>query len=312
VKDICIAGNLNIDLIIRNVPKLPEWGQEVAGNKHIAVSSGQGGYIALALSHLGTPVRMVGNLAGDPFGNQILDDLHKAGVDISDVEVLNDCQTGITVAIVRSDGERAFVSDFGCSRRFTEDLLYRHWSAIRASEILCFVGIFCLSNLDLDGIAHAMEKAHREGIQTMLDTGWDPNNWQPDTLEKLRQVLAQTDIFIPNLDEAQVITGIDTPQDAVERLHSYGVKTAVIKLGAKGSLGLSGDQLVTRPIFPARIYDTVGAGDVYDAGFLTGYRSGWTLSENMAFGSAAASLYLSREQDRYPSFDEVQQLIEQQ
>jgi sugar/nucleoside kinase (ribokinase family) len=81
-------------------------------------------------------------------------------------------------------------------------------------------------------------------------------------------------------------------------------------LGAGGSLALSGDQLVTQPIFPANVYDAVGAGDVFDAGFLTGIRSGWTLAESMAFGSAAAALYISKEEDRYPSFSEVKRLLE--
>jgi len=311
VKDICIAGNLNIDLIIRNVPKLPEWGQEVAGSNHIAVSSGQGGYLALALAKMGTPIRMVGNLAGDSFGDQIIDDLKEAGVDISDVEILDDCKTGITVAIVREDGERAFVSDFGCSRRFTEDLLYRHWRAIQESEILCFVGIFCLPNLDLDGIVRVMLKARAEGVQTMLDTGWDPDNWQPKTLEKMRRVLEQTDIFIPNLDEARVITGKNAPLEAAEVLRSYGVKTVVVKSGAQGSLALTAEQRLIQPVFPAAVFDAVGAGDVFDAGFLTGHRIGWTLAEKMAFGSAAAAVYISREQDRYPSFSEIKQLLKQ-
>jgi len=40
---ICIIGNLNVDLIIRNVPQLPNWGQEVLGTDQVLVSSGQAG-----------------------------------------------------------------------------------------------------------------------------------------------------------------------------------------------------------------------------------------------------------------------------
>ena len=52
---ICVIGNLNIDLIVRNVPDLPAWGQEVAGTDNVAASSGQAGYLAMALARLGVP-----------------------------------------------------------------------------------------------------------------------------------------------------------------------------------------------------------------------------------------------------------------
>jgi 5-dehydro-2-deoxygluconokinase len=44
----------------------------------------------------------------------------------------------------------------------------------------------------------------------------------------------------------------------------------------------------------------VGAGDTFDAGFLYGYRRGWEVVACLAYGSATASLYISRPADRFP------------
>jgi ribokinase len=78
---VCIIGNLNIDLIIRNVPGLPSWGQEVMGTDRLQVSSGQAGYLAFALRKLGVSTHLIGNVGEDLYGKQILDDLNTAGVD---------------------------------------------------------------------------------------------------------------------------------------------------------------------------------------------------------------------------------------
>jgi sugar/nucleoside kinase (ribokinase family) len=54
------------------------------------------------------------------------------------------------------------------------------------------------------------------------------------------------------------------------------------------------------PALPARVYDAVGAGDTFNAGFLYGLWRGWSLPAAQAFGSAAAALYVSRQSDRFP------------
>ena len=110
-ENVCIIGNLNIDLIIRNVSGLPVWGQEVFGENYFLTSSGQSAYTAFALSRHGVPVGIIGNVGDDIYGEKILKDLASGGIDISEVEKVESGNTGITVAIVRKDGERAFVSD---------------------------------------------------------------------------------------------------------------------------------------------------------------------------------------------------------
>jgi ribokinase len=60
------------------------------------------------------------------------------------------------------------------------------------------------------------------------------------------------------------------------------------------------------PAFSTKVHDTVGAGDVFNAGFLFGLTKGWKLQKCMAFGNATASLYISRESGRrYPLSEEA-------
>lgn len=302
---VCVAGNLNIDLIIRQVPHLPQWGQEVIGSSHIAVSSGQGGYLALGLARLGTPTGVIGSLGRDAFGQQILDDLQAFGAETRHIEIQADYKTGITVGIVRADGERAFVSDLGASHAYSGELVDRHWQAVQSAGMVCLVGINCLPNLTLAEIARLMQNARSAGVLTMLDTGWLTDNWQPSTLAGLRNALRHTSLVMPNLDEARVISGEHSTEAAARALHAFGAELVVIKLGAQGSLALCDGTFYTAPAYSVPVFDTVGAGDEFDAGFITTLRQGWDMPACLAFGNAAAACYVSRQVDRYPTFDEV-------
>lgn len=301
---VCVVGNLNIDLIVRGVESLPVWGQEVAGTSHVAASSGQAGYLAMALARFGDPVSVVANVGNDAFGRQILGDLERHGVETGAVEVAAGA-TGITVGIVREDGERAFVSDFACLHDFDEALVLRHWDRVEAADVVCLVGQFCLSAITPEVARRILRRVREAGKLTMLDTGWDPAGWPAETVAGIGALLAEVDVFLPNLDEARALTGLDDPVAAGRALRGEGPEVVVVKLGAEGSVVLAGEESVALPALPTEVRDAVGAGDTFDAGFLHGLMRGWPPAEALAFGNAAASIYVSRLADRFPSVEEA-------
>lgn len=304
-RPVCVIGNLNIDLIIRGIDRMPAWGQEVFGDSHVAASAGQAGYLSMTLAGLGLPVTLISCLGDDRFGDQIAADLTRMGIALDDVERLPDTPTAITVGIVRPDGERAFVSDFTPLDCFDHALVERHRAAIVPASTLCLVGIFCLPNFDLADMTTLFRSARQRGQSTVLDTGWDPTNWPEEHLAALRKLLQWTDIFLPNHDEARAITGLDTPVDSARALMELGPTTVVVKCGADGSLAVTRDELVTVPAYPTDVIDAVGAGDAFDAGFLLGHLSGASLETSLQLGNATASIYVSRMESRFPTEEEV-------
>ncbi|HEU5431914.1 MAG TPA: PfkB family carbohydrate kinase, partial [Thermomicrobiales bacterium] len=246
---VCVVGNLNIDLIVRGVAALPAWGQEVAGTSHVAASAGQGGNLARTLGRFGVPVAVVANVGDDQFGRQIRGDLAASGVDVDALEIANGA-TGVTVAIVRPDGERAFVSDFACLREFDEFLVERHWDKIAAGDVVCLVGQFSLPRLTMEAAGRVLARARAAGAITLLDTGWDPAGWPPATVRGLRALLADVDLFLPNADEATALTGRGDPAAAAAALHDDGPAIVVVKQGAAGSLLRAGDETIALPALP--------------------------------------------------------------
>ena len=174
---ICIIGNLNIDLIIRNVPKMPAWGQEVMGASRDQFSSGQAGYLAFALRRLGVPTSVIGNVGEDIYGQQILSDLSAGGVNIQGVSVMPGGKTGITVAIVHADGERAFVTDLGCLPEFSEAMIEPHWDLVEAPR--SSVWWVCSAHRDSRSRRQPVCWRARQAERSMLDTGWIPATGAP-------------------------------------------------------------------------------------------------------------------------------------
>jgi sugar/nucleoside kinase (ribokinase family) len=302
---ICVIGNLNIDLIIRSVPGLPAWGQEVMGASHIQVSSGQAGYLSFALSRLGVPVSLIGNVGDDIYGRQILDDLCRYTIDTAGVTVMPGESTGITIAIVRTDGERAFVSDLGSLNHFSEEMIEQNWPRVKAASIVCLVGLFCIPGLSYPAAARQLAIARQSGAITMLDTGWDPHNWDEGTLNGIKLLLKEVDLFMPNWDEARAITQSPSVEEAAQALQALGPRTVVIKCGELGSYVRSGSHTCQAAPRRVQVFDAVGAGDVFNAGFLYGLRREWPMEACLAFGNTTASLYIARQQDRFPRLNEV-------
>ena len=302
---VCLIGNFCIDLIIRGVPHLPAWGQEVAGEDYLLASSGQTTYTAFALRALGEPVSVIGCVGEDAWGSRIRGDLESRGVDVEGLETIPGGRTALTVAAVRPDGERAFVSDFAGLNHADEKVIGRGWPKIDQAQTVCLLGIFSWPGLSLTRTAALFRRMRQAGKATMLDTGWDPGGWNQKTQDALRALLAETTIFMPNLDEAAAITGSGDPAEAARRLALLGPELVVVKLGNQGSLALSAGRIIRQEAVPVDVVDTVGAGDVFNAGFLHARERGEPLERCLRFGAATAAIYIGRGHNRFPSAEEV-------
>jgi sugar/nucleoside kinase (ribokinase family) len=302
---VAVAGNLTTDLILRGLGSLPSWGQEVVADGRASAVAGQAGNLALALAGLGIRTQVVGAVGDDEAGGEIVSTLAEAGVGTDEIRVRAGERTPLSVALVREDGERAFVSDLGGVDPVD-------WQRVRrvaspdAVEFLCLVGVFNLPGFDASAARQALAAARAAGTRTILDTGWDPGGWPGSTRARIVELLAEVDLFLPNLDEAEMLTGQRDPDRAAAQLATHGPSTVVVKCGSDGSYGFQAGWSGAVRSFPASVRDAVGAGDSFNAGFIAAQLAGLGLRESMEHGNAVASLYISRATNRFPSAAEVE------
>lgn len=125
----------------------------------------------------------------------------------------------------------------------------------------------------------------------------------------MKGLLKYTDIFLPNLDEARVITGKKDPTEVLNTLTKYGPSLVIVKMDRDGSITLKDGKVYRQPSFKVKVTDTTGAGDTFNAGFLYGVINGWDLNKTLQFATALASLYISSEEKKYPQVEEIWQFI---
>lgn len=91
-------------------------------------------------------------------------------------------------------------------------------------------------------------------------------------------------------------------------LHLAGVEKVVIKCGNSGSYASNGFASCVVAPRVVKVYDAVGAGDIFNSGFLFGFLKDWSLEACLAFGNTVASLYISRTTNRFPHLLEAAQI----
>jgi sugar/nucleoside kinase (ribokinase family) len=139
---------------------------------------------------------------------------------------------------------------------------------------------------------------------TFFDPGWDPAGWPPETLAELEAVLRETDVCLPNRDEATAMTGIADPRAAARSLQARLAPGgwAIVKLGRDGCVAAGPDGAEAASPAPATaVADSTGAGDAFNAGLLAELATGATMAEALSFAVKLASAVVGRpSSDRYP------------
>jgi sugar/nucleoside kinase (ribokinase family) len=280
--DVVVAGDLNVDLILRG-DVMPAFGQaEQLLDDAVLVLGSSAAIFACGAARLGLHVAFAGKVGADDFGRVVLRELGARGVDTAGVIVDPGVRTGLTVLLTHQ-GDRALLTYPGSIATLRYGEIDRQ--ILSRARHLHLASYFLLDALRPD-VPALFDDAHAQGLTVSLDTNYDPaGRWDGG----LAEALARTDVFLPNGVEARAISGCDDVDGALETL-SARVPTVAIKLGAQGAVAGHNGQCVRVPALPVDPVDATGAGDSFDAGFVYGYLLGWDLARTLELACACGAL----------------------
>jgi sugar/nucleoside kinase (ribokinase family) len=300
------VGDANVELVLPQLPAAPRFGQELVVPEMTLRAAGSAANFALCAATLGARTGFAGCLGIDRFGEVVLQAFREAGVDTQWLRLLENQATGISVALIRKDGERAFVTYQGSNARLTLQDIKGSYESATPPRWLHLGGYNLLDELRGAPAMKLLEEARKRGITTSLDTGWDPKGWSAATTKALRDTLQFIDVFLPNTLELRALTGETSPRRGAEHLLQSGASTVVAKLGPKGCLVVTRRDQRRIPAFDVHVVDTTAAGDAFNAGFVVSMLSGATVARAAVFGSAVAALRISRQLNE-PLFPTLQE-----
>jgi sugar/nucleoside kinase (ribokinase family) len=282
VRPVLVVGEINADLVLQGYSAFPAPGREVLVEDFALVLGSASAILAMGLARLGTGVAFLGRVGEDLFGRLCLEEMAGRGIDLSRVIRGGGPKTGLTVSIT-APTDRALVTYLGAIRTLTGADVPD--AALRAFGHLHSSSFFFQEGLQPD-FPELFARAHRAGLTTSLDTGFDPTGrWDGG----LRATLDETDLFFPNEVELAALAGCADPADGLFRLQN-GRTRVVAKLGAKGAMALDGERVVHVPAFPVAAVDTTGAGDSFNAGFLHAWLQRAPLEDCLRLGAACGAL----------------------
>lgn len=273
--DVVVAGDANVDLLLKNVPPLEPGKEKLAQSMELALG-GSSAITALVLANLGVKVAFAGVVGEDQFGRFVERKLRAAGVGVAHLHRRRGIKTGVTVWVSQGS-KRAGVTYAGSNEQFeVADVT----GSMLAKTRHLHVGAYFLLRGFQPGAAALFQRAHRSGLTTSLDCNWDPSErWDSG----VGDVLRATDVFFPNEDEARRLACTNSVRVAAKTL-AHLARVVVVKRGSRGALVASAGRTLEAPAVRVREVNATGAGDSFNAGFLARYVRGASLEECLRAG----------------------------
>ncbi|MET9380655.1 ribokinase [Streptomyces sp. NPDC002928] len=276
---IVVLGSTNMDLVAY-VEKAPQRGETVTGREFRTIPGGKGANQAIAAARAGATVSMIGAVGNDAFGSRLRSTLEHSGVD-TDLLRTTEGPSGTAHIVVDDEGGNAIVVVPGANGT-VDHLTPGDEGLIAAADALLLQ-----LEIPMPAVVAGARAARAHGIRTILT----PAPAQPLPPE----LLAATDLLVPNEHEATALTGRTDPREAAAALLDQ-VPEVVVTLGAGGSLyAARGAEPLAVPAPRVTAVDSTGAGDTFVGALAVALVEERPVREALAWAAAAAALSVQRE-----------------
>ena len=289
--------------------------------------------ISVGGRRLGLKTAIVTGVGVDPVGDFILNFLNKEGVD--------------TQFTVRKPGHRSSAVVLGIEPPAKFPLVYYRDNCadieltiddvlaapIADSKVFQFAGTNLCKEPSRSATMFGAELAQGVVTEVIFDVDFRPDQWHDPRAfgVVVRSAMKNVDIVIGTEDEINAAVLSDPSQmslthsqisdtkvsgnveAAIERILTLGPKVVVEKIGSKGArIHLKSGEKIDAPGYPVEIYNILGAGDAFGAGFIYGYTNGWDLRRAARLGNACGAIVVTKHgcANFMPTYDEVMAFVD--
>lgn len=285
--DVIVVGELNVDIILNGIERLPVIGKEIMANSMSVTLGSSSAIFASNLSSLGPRVAFIGKIGQDNFAEVVLASFAGRNVDTSRIIRSESLSTGATI-VLNYDQDRANITYPGAMNDLKiEDIDFDFLASARHMH---FASCFLQPGIRND-LGVLFSKAKELGLTTSLDAQWDPEEkWELP----LQELLPFVDVFLPNMQEFKFLSGSDTVEEGINKLKHFA-NYIIIKNGSDGALGWDGKDIIIQPAFKNEsVIDCVGAGDSFDAGFIKDFIQNLPLKKCLETGALTGAVNTTR------------------
>ncbi|MFW5996358.1 MAG: carbohydrate kinase family protein [Halanaerobiaceae bacterium] len=314
-KDVAVVGDVNVDIIVHFPEYLNEERTRVNFKEPILLGGGTAANSAVSLSRLGINTAFVGTVGDDQYGYYVANDLQEEGIDTVNLIVDPGVNTVSVFAFVDEYGERYLWAWPRENQSFKKlELEKVDMSLLRDVDWIHSSGMIVVADTSArHSIIEIFKKAYAQGITTSFDLNLRVNDNSIDQKYKnaILEIVDSCNYVLGSGEEE--FNFLNSEQDWIASAQSIVSedRTVITRMGARGSMAFTSEKRITRRAFDVEVCDTVGAGDVYNGGFIAARLQGLSLGRSLEAGNAAAGYVVSRDGARQsPTAKELDKFLQ--
>ena len=271
--------------------------------------------VSMGLSRLGHKVSYITRLGNDVFGSYIKDIINKEGILDDSISIDDSHSTGFYFKTKVEDGDpevHYFRRNSAASQLSCKDIEATDFSG---AKILHITGITAaLSKESLEAVYLAIDKARENNMLITFDPNIRLQLWESKEymIEVLNNIASKCDVILPGIKEGNILTGKQTKEEIADFYLSNGAKAVIIKNGASGAYLKTVEYEKIVPGFKVKqVVDTVGAGDGFATGVLSGLLDGESYEDALVRGNAIGAIMVTSKEDNaiLPTEEELKEFI---
>lgn len=271
--------------------------------------------ICVGARRLGLKTAMLTAVGPDPVGDFILNFLNKEGIETRFIPRKPDKRTSAVILGIEPPDKFPLVfyrNDCADINLTIDDVLA---APLADCRVLQFAGTNLSREPSRSATLFAAEVARQAGAKIVLDVDFRPDQWHDVRAfgVAVRSALRLVHVVIGTQDEINAAMLTDAAQmrlthsqvsdthvagdsrRAIEFMLRYDLEAVVEKVGAEGAkIHLPSGEIIHAPGFPVEIYNILGAGDAFGAGFLYGYVHGWNWYKAARLGNACGAIVVTK------------------
>ncbi|MBV9704995.1 MAG: 5-dehydro-2-deoxygluconokinase [Methylobacteriaceae bacterium] len=325
--DVITIGRSSVDL----------YGQQIGGalEDMASFSKAVGGSptnIAIGVARLGLKSGLITRVGDEHFGRFIREQLVREGVDVTGVRTDPNRLTALAILGVRDD--RSFPLIFyrdNCADGALDETDIEE-SHIAQAKAVVVTGTHFAKEASSRAQRLAMSYAKAHGCRVGFDIDYRPNLWglaghgageqryirSGEVTQHLQSILPGCDLVVGTEEELMIAGGHDDVLASIRAVRKLTAATIVCKRGPTGCVVFPADipssieDGIKGPGFPVEVYNTLGAGDAFMAGFLRGWLTDAPIETCCTYANAGGAFAVSRLlcSVEYPTFAELSYFLQ--
>lgn len=294
--DILVNPNMSYESLIQEIEStFNRGGGNLLGPEVQIVGGGNGGNVAKTLAGLGIPTTFISETS--PLGKQLIEFfLHPLGLK-TQLSTIGSLSSSVIFEITSERGtNNVMLSSAGSLADFSaEKLTEEQWKTIFKSDV---VTITNAQNLVMEDLVETILTKIPKSVSLTVDfSDLSPHIHRIDGMkERILEHMNPPEIIVGNETEFSLLAkeSKKQPEKAIESLSSsYPSILFGLHMAHRSIIWRNAEKLADESCFKVQVQKTTGAGDNWHAGFITGWKLGFSMQQVTEFANAVAAYQIS-------------------